>query len=144
MTKIKVTTGIDSLLADGFSCLKGRRVGLLTHAPACDFSLTSTLQHFKRELNEGLKVVFTPEHGYFGQAQDLESVTDSQRSDGLRWVTLFKPPCFMRCGWLLQRGSRSWCWTGPIRLAASPLRARCFFPSGPALLGFIPSQSVTA
>lgn len=89
MTKIKVTTGIDSLLADGFSCLKGRRVGLLTHAPACDFSLTSTLQHFKRELNEGLKVVFTPEHGYFGQAQDLESVTDSQRSDGFRWVSLY-------------------------------------------------------
>lgn len=89
MTKIKVTTGIDALIADGFSCLKGKRVGLLTHAPACDFSLTSTLQHFIHHLNKGLKVVFTPQHGFFPQAQESGLVTIAQGADVLKWASLY-------------------------------------------------------
>lgn len=89
MTKIKVTTGIDALIADGFSCLKGKRVGLLTHGPACDLSLTSTLQHFMLHLQGGLKVVFTPQHGFFAQAQNLDPVTIAQGTDGLKWVSLY-------------------------------------------------------
>lgn len=89
MTKIKVTTGIDALIADGFSCLKGKRVGLLTHGPACDLSLTSTLQHFMHHLQGGLKVVFTPQHGFFAQAQNLDPVTIAQGTDGLKWVSLY-------------------------------------------------------
>lgn len=89
MTKIKVTTGIDALIADGFSCLKGKRVGLLTHGPACDLSLTSTLQHFMHHLQGGLKVVFTPQHGFFAQAQNLDPDTIAQGTDGLKWVSLY-------------------------------------------------------
>ena len=89
MTKIKVTTGIDALIADGFSCLKGKRVGLITHAPACDSLLKPTLQLFLDHLQTGLKVVFTPEHGFFAHAQDLESVSIAQGTDGLKWVSLY-------------------------------------------------------
>ena len=89
MTTNKVTTGIDALIADGFSCLKGKRVGLLTHAPACDFSRTSTLQHFMQHLQGSLKVVFTPEHGFSANAQDLEAGAITQRADGLKWVSLY-------------------------------------------------------
>jgi uncharacterized protein YbbC (DUF1343 family) len=89
MTKIKVTTGIDALIADGFSCLKGKRIGLITHAPACDSLLKPTLQLFLDHLQTGLKVVFTPEHGFFAHAQDLESVSIAQGTDGLKWVSLY-------------------------------------------------------
>jgi uncharacterized protein YbbC (DUF1343 family) len=89
MTTNKVTTGIDALIADGFSCLKGKRVGLLTHAPACDFSRTSTLQHFMQHLQNGLKVVFTPEHVFSANAQDFEAGAITQRADGLKWVSLY-------------------------------------------------------
>ena len=89
MTKIKVTTGIDALIADGFSCLKGKRVALLTHAPACDISLTSTLQLFIHHLRGGLKVVFTPEHGFFASAQDSDAGSIVQITDGLKWAKLY-------------------------------------------------------
>ena len=89
MTKIKVTTGIDALIADGFACLKGKRVGLLTHAPACDSLLTSTLQHFMHHLQGGLKVVFTPQHGFPPLTQNLDPVTIAQGADGLKWASLY-------------------------------------------------------
>lgn len=89
MTKIKVTTGIDALIADGFACLKGKRVGLLTHTPACDSLQTSTLQHFVHHLQVELKVVFTPKHGFFAQNQDLDPITIAQGVDGLKWVGLY-------------------------------------------------------
>lgn len=85
-----VHTGLDLARADGFSFLKGRRVGLLSHAAAVDGSLTSALRIVHGVIGEQLKIVFTPEHGYFGHAQDLEPVTlAAQAGAGSRWVSLY-------------------------------------------------------
>jgi uncharacterized protein YbbC (DUF1343 family) len=75
MIKTNVRTGIDQLADAQFSPLKGRRVGLLTHAPACDSRLRPTLALFRDALGEHLKIVFAPEHGFHAHAQDLEPVT---------------------------------------------------------------------
>jgi uncharacterized protein YbbC (DUF1343 family) len=40
-------------------------------------------------LQNGLKVVFTPEHGFSANAQDLEAGTITQGADGLKWVSLY-------------------------------------------------------
>lgn len=89
-TRAIVRSGLELARADGFSFLKGRRVGLLSHAPAVDGSLTSALGILTRAIGDQLKTVFTPEHGYFGYAQDLEPVAlDYSKGQGPRWVSLY-------------------------------------------------------
>ena len=88
--RASVRTGLDLARADGFSFLKGRRVGLLSHAAAVDSSLTTALATLRKALGDQLKTVFTPEHGYFGHAQDLEPVTlKAPGTEGPRWVSLY-------------------------------------------------------
>jgi len=88
--RASVRTGLDLAGADGFSFLKGRQVGLLSHAPAVDASLTSALKIVTRTIGDQLKTVFTPEHGYFGYAQDLEAVAPvASGGQGPRWVSLY-------------------------------------------------------
>ncbi len=89
MNSNKVRTGIDGLVADNFSSLKGKKVGLLSHAPACDLKLRSTLMLFKQHLNDELKVVFTPEHGFAAFAQDLEAVNEKIGDSSLKWISLY-------------------------------------------------------
>ena len=89
-SRASVRTGLDLARADGFSFLKGRRVGLLSHAPAVDAGLNSALGILTRAICDQLKVVFTPEHGYFGYAQDLEPVSPgTNEGRGPRWVSLY-------------------------------------------------------
>ena len=89
-SRASLRTGLDLARADGFSFLKGRRVGLLSHAPAVDAGLNSALGILTRAIGDQLKVVFTPEHGYFGYAQDLEPVSPgTNEGRGPRWVSLY-------------------------------------------------------
>lgn len=74
MQKTQVRTGIDQLSSEQFRLLRGKRVGLLTHAPACDSLLRPTLAIFREALGDDLRVVFAPEHGFHAHAQDLEPV----------------------------------------------------------------------
>lgn len=65
-----VTTGLESLLADFPAKLKGKRIGILCHAP----SITSGYEHiadvfFKRD-DCRLSALFGPQHGMHGQTQD--------------------------------------------------------------------------
>ena len=88
--KTTVHTGIDQARADGFSFLRGKRVGLLSHAAACDSSLRTTLSLLRETLGDDLKILFTPEHGFHGHAQDLEPVAlTAQSAQGPRWVSLY-------------------------------------------------------
>jgi uncharacterized protein YbbC (DUF1343 family) len=68
-----VRTGLERLLTDDLSRLRGRRVGLVAH-PA---SVTSTLRHAVDALRDAgvdLRALFGPEHGLGGEAQDMEGV----------------------------------------------------------------------
>ncbi len=67
-------TGLDVLIADGFSVLAGRRVGLVTHPAAVASDLRSATRAFAEAGNCTLAALFGPEHGLAGTAQDLEPV----------------------------------------------------------------------
>lgn len=72
---MKVRTGLDRLAEDDAirAKLRGRRVGLLAHAASHDRHLRHA-----RVIVEGsgaeLRVLFGPEHGYGGEAQDMVGV----------------------------------------------------------------------
>ena len=69
-----VRTGLERLLTDDLHRVRGRRLGLVAH-PA---SVTSTLRHAVdalRDVGADLHVLFGPEHGLGGEAQDMEGVT---------------------------------------------------------------------
>jgi uncharacterized protein YbbC (DUF1343 family) len=89
MDQRQVRTGIDQLAQEQFSSLKGKRVGLLSHAPACDSLLRSTLGLFLCALGDDLRVVFAPEHGFHAHAQDLEPVPIDSPTTLPEWVSLY-------------------------------------------------------
>ncbi len=68
-----VRTGLERLLTDEIHRVRGRRVGLVAH-PA---SVTSKLRHAVdalRDAGAAPSVLFGPEHGLGGEAQDMEGV----------------------------------------------------------------------
>jgi uncharacterized protein YbbC (DUF1343 family) len=76
-----VRTGLDRL-AQGdeavLALLRGRRVGLLAHAASVDASLRHA-EHLVATSGAQLAVLFGPEHGYTGHAQDMKSVSGSEQ-----------------------------------------------------------------
>lgn len=70
-------TGIDRLFKDEIFDFKNRRVGLLIHPASVDSHLTHTLEIFNNEPTVNLTRLFGPEHGLWGNAQDMEGVDES-------------------------------------------------------------------
>lgn len=66
----QVKTGLDKLVAQGFSSLKGRRVGLLVHPASVDAHLQHTLKLAAGSGQADLSALFGPQHGLLGQTQD--------------------------------------------------------------------------
>ena len=64
----KFSPGIDVLLAQHRSWLRGRRVALLSHQAALCGNGATSAQRLHRELGSGLVALFGPEHGFLGQA----------------------------------------------------------------------------
>lgn len=73
-----VASGLDRLVAEDFARLRGRRTGLVTHPAAVDARLRDAAGLFAASKNVRLSAIFGPEHGLYGQAQDLESVSDKE------------------------------------------------------------------
>src|SRR5688572_3173242 len=84
-----VRTGLEALQARGLG-LRGRRVGLVSHAAAVDRALRSAAEILREAPGVELAVLFGPEHGLAAVAQDLEGVA-SQRDalTGLPVVSLY-------------------------------------------------------
>ena len=79
MTSRSVTCGIDQFQDDGFSAIRGCRVGLCCNPTAVD----QRLRHLAGLLSDvGVEVArfFAPEHGIDARLQDMETVV-SNRSD---------------------------------------------------------------
>lgn len=72
----KVLTGLDILVAENFKCLSDLKIGLLAHPASVDSKLVHILD---RCLEHGVQVkhLFGAEHGFWGNAQYMESVNDS-------------------------------------------------------------------
>ncbi len=74
---LKVATGLERLFDAHLGCLRRRRVGLIANQSSVDPWLRHAVDRL-REATEGeLVMVFGPEHGIAGQAQDLIEVGDS-------------------------------------------------------------------
>lgn len=82
---MKVRTGLDRLVA-GEVDLKGQRVGLLAHPASVDSNLRHAVDILRERFD--LKVVFGPEHGFAGTAQDMIGV-DGESAGDLRVVSLY-------------------------------------------------------
>lgn len=72
----RVLPGIDVLLSERLDLLKGKRVGLVTHAAAVTSSLEPTVDAMSRSAR--LVVLIGPEHGVRGAAYAGEKVDESR------------------------------------------------------------------
>ena len=75
-----VMTGLDELVSEDFRRLRGQRVGLLAHPASVDKRLRHVADLLRATPGVELEVVFGPEHGWLGQAQDLEPVNGAELS----------------------------------------------------------------
>ncbi|HQR67397.1 MAG TPA: DUF1343 domain-containing protein, partial [Thermoanaerobaculia bacterium] len=76
MTPLPLSTGLDVLLRDP-AILRGRRIGLLANAA----SVTSGFVPAARAMGAAgldVKLLFGPEHGFWGAAQDMEAVASGE------------------------------------------------------------------
>jgi len=65
---VKTMTGLDRLVADDFSAVQGRRVGLLVHPASVDSGVRHALDLFGEHAR--ITALFGPQHGILGQTQD--------------------------------------------------------------------------
>src|SRR5207249_3519079 len=74
MPHARVRSGLDVLVAEGFTRLRGQRVGLVIHPASVDHRLRHALDLFAAADGVTLAAVFGPEHGLLGEAQDLVGI----------------------------------------------------------------------
>ncbi len=67
---MKLRTGLDKLVADDFSAVGKRRVGLLVHPAAVDSQLRHAWDLFRAADHVSVGALFGPQHGLMGQTQD--------------------------------------------------------------------------
>ena len=73
----RVIPGIDHFLESGIDRLRGTRFALLAHAASCASDLTHIFDRLSADSGVKLVRVFGPEHGFRGEAQDMEGVGES-------------------------------------------------------------------
>ena len=85
----KVRTGLDRLVDEGFSGLKGKRIALLAHQPSVDATLRHIIDHLREADDVELIRVFAPEHGFGGAVQDQVGLGRQGDLNGIPLVTLY-------------------------------------------------------
>lgn len=71
-------TGLDRLLRSYRKLIQGKRIALLAHPASMNKNLQHALEVLREEPSAKLVALFGPEHGIYGQAQDMESVGSTQ------------------------------------------------------------------
>ncbi len=85
-----VMLGIDVLEREGFAILRGKRVGLLTHAAGVDRRGISTVDVLRRAAGIRLVALFAPEHGLYGVEDAGKNFADTiDRRTGLPVYSLY-------------------------------------------------------
>lgn len=86
-----VRTGLDLLVDERFERLRGKRVAVLAHSASVDRHFVHLLDR-AREFDIKLVRLFGPEHGVFGDAQDMAHVSGHRdRRTGVEVVSLYGP-----------------------------------------------------
>ncbi len=85
----KVLTGLDVLVRDGFRPLQGKRIGLITNHTGIDRRRRQNIDLF---VEAGVKVaaIFSPEHGFLGQADDPNLPDAVEEKTGARIYSLYQ------------------------------------------------------
>jgi uncharacterized protein YbbC (DUF1343 family) len=79
-----VMLGIDVLEAEGFSAVRGKRIGLLTHPAGVNRRGVSTIDVLRRAPQTKLVALFAPEHGLYGTEKASANIADTiDRRTGL-------------------------------------------------------------
>jgi uncharacterized protein YbbC (DUF1343 family) len=90
-----VLTGIDVLARDGFSALRGRKVGLVTNASGLDQAGRRTIDLLREAPGVELRALFSPEHG-LGANADAKVRDGTDAATGLPVWSLYgarhRPP----------------------------------------------------
>jgi len=74
-----VITGLESILDSFPSKLKGKRIGILCHAPSITKEFSHIVDIFSQRKDCKLSAIFGPQHGIHGQTQDNMIEWQSQR-----------------------------------------------------------------
>ncbi|MCG6550805.1 MAG: DUF1343 domain-containing protein [Candidatus Magnetominusculus sp. LBB02] len=80
-TERKVRTGIDVLESENFAPLTGLNIGLITNQTGVDSKGSRSVDVLYNAPGVRLKAVFSPEHGFFGDVDEVikkDSITDSK------------------------------------------------------------------
>jgi uncharacterized protein YbbC (DUF1343 family)/CubicO group peptidase (beta-lactamase class C family) len=85
----KVLTGLDVLVRDGFRPLQGKRIGLITNHTGIDRQRRQSIDLF---VEAGVKVaaIFSPEHGFLGQADESNLPDAVEEKTGARIYSLYQ------------------------------------------------------
>ena len=85
-----VMLGIDTLAADNFAPIAGKRVGLLTHPAGVNRFGVPTVEILRKATNIKLVALFGPEHGIYGDASAGQNIADTiDRRTGLPAYSLY-------------------------------------------------------
>ena len=86
----RVTTGLERLFEDRVECIEGKRLGLIANPTTIDSSLRHGVDRLVEWPAAELAVVFGPEHGLRGHAQDqVELADDVDHRTGLPIRSLY-------------------------------------------------------
>jgi len=81
---LPVMLGIDVLERDGFAAIRGKRIGLLTHAAGVNRRGESTINVLRHAPELKLVALFAPEHGLYGTEEAGKNLPDTvDRRTGL-------------------------------------------------------------
>jgi uncharacterized protein YbbC (DUF1343 family) len=84
-----VTLGIERLVSEGKKRVQKRRVGLLAHPASVNHDLVHTLTSLL-ECGAKVEMLFGPEHGFMGEAQDMEALDGrATHPSGIPLVSLY-------------------------------------------------------
>lgn len=75
-------SGLDSLVADGFKPLKGKRVGVLTNSTAVDRRGRSIVELLASAEGVTLAAIFSPEHGYAAASESENIASGTTKVNG--------------------------------------------------------------
>lgn len=84
---MRIQSGLDVLVENGFDLLRDRRLGLLSHAASVDCELVHAKDLFV-DAGLDLRLLMGPEHGMLGGAQDMQAV-EHQSSLPIPVVSLY-------------------------------------------------------
>jgi uncharacterized protein YbbC (DUF1343 family)/CubicO group peptidase (beta-lactamase class C family) len=86
--EVRVATGADMLVSDGFAPLRGARVGLITNETGATQAGVRDIDAFSRASTITLAAIFSPEHGLYGLA-DESVASGMEPTTGLPLFSLY-------------------------------------------------------